>query len=868
MVVPSPITFGGTSIGPTNSGNIPVYSDGVTVSAGRAMANGSTSVLITHIRASSVGGFGGPISVALRLGNAQTGYVGVASGATNDTGYVACSPVLTPPATGYLFTIYSTGHIQFMRGGGTGTTYDQTGAFSGASIIAGGYMYVQAPSAPTIAVSGGVVAGTARVSITAPTDDGGSAITGYSIQYADNGSFTGASTTIVTGGGPHTIPGLTTGKTWYFRVGARNAVTTAASTTSVYSSTSSVFLANPTNEGNIIVSYGIAALADGSAYASDQNNNVVNYYDSAGNYILRWGSAGSGDGQFSGPSGVETDASGNVYVADTGNNRIQKFDASGSYTTKWGTTGSGNTNMNTPYDIAISGSNVYLSDSGNNRVVRYNLSGTYQAQWGTAGSGNNNLSAPRGIAVDASGNVYVADYGNNRVIKRNSAGTYQAQYTGFNQPQDVAVDSLGNIWVSDTANNQIVKLDSAGALLKNIPIFPQPLMLDIVGDLLYVTLNNLGTESDKVVVLSINGPKLSDAFSYYIGLCTGQLSLDYQASEDPVVTLVPFNGNVWDHLKQLCAAYGVEAALVGTTIQVRDLGTTVLDITNVVGGSASLTLTSRDTGRSVEFKNYNAVSGGGVAFESSNVYQVDVLGLQEVTIQNDNYLLSISDPEPVDTYDGLPGTYFVIDSTGAHVPVADWNYSGASIRADIDPTQPGYISLTITGPVAAITGYTGPFYFATIASGVKASALTVTGFGVFTAPSTVKVYSGADFEHTSRDVAFSVDNFAHYDKRMIYRRATWSTSRASGPAIELNCSVPTPQLDGFGLTTGSLIQFKESQYRVIKCEVGRASTRITAARYVTVGELDALWSGETVGDFDALWNGYEVEDFKVKTLRH
>lgn len=42
-------------------------------------------------------------------------------------------------------------------------------------------------------------------------------------------------------------------------------------------------------------------------------------------FILKWGSYGSGDGQFVTPYGVAADSSGNVYVADTGNHRIQKF---------------------------------------------------------------------------------------------------------------------------------------------------------------------------------------------------------------------------------------------------------------------------------------------------------------------------------------------------------------------------------------------------------------------------------------------------------------------------------------------------------------------------------------------------------------
>ena len=58
-------------------------------------------------------------------------------------------------------------------------------------------------------------------------------------------------------------------------------------------------------------------------------------------FLLKWGSFGSGDGQFNFPNGVAVDPSGNVYVADAYNNRIQKFTGSGAFITKWGSFGSG-----------------------------------------------------------------------------------------------------------------------------------------------------------------------------------------------------------------------------------------------------------------------------------------------------------------------------------------------------------------------------------------------------------------------------------------------------------------------------------------------------------------------------------------------
>ncbi|MCJ7560581.1 6-bladed beta-propeller, partial [Candidatus Bathyarchaeota archaeon] len=44
---------------------------------------------------------------------------------------------------------------------------------------------------------------------------------------------------------------------------------------------------------------------------------------------MKWGSSGSGNGQFNGVLSVDVDLSGNVYVADGWSSRIQKFNSSG-----------------------------------------------------------------------------------------------------------------------------------------------------------------------------------------------------------------------------------------------------------------------------------------------------------------------------------------------------------------------------------------------------------------------------------------------------------------------------------------------------------------------------------------------------------
>jgi tripartite motif-containing protein 71 len=58
--------------------------------------------------------------------------------------------------------------------------------------------------------------------------------------------------------------------------------------------------------------------------------------------LTKWGTKGTGDGEFNEPHTAAFDPAGNAYVTDLGNNRVQKFDSDGNFITKWGTQGTGN----------------------------------------------------------------------------------------------------------------------------------------------------------------------------------------------------------------------------------------------------------------------------------------------------------------------------------------------------------------------------------------------------------------------------------------------------------------------------------------------------------------------------------------------
>ena len=67
------------------------------------------------------------------------------------------------------------------------------------------------------------------------------------------------------------------------------------------------------------------------AYVVDTWNQRIQVFDASGTFLFKFGSLGSGDGQFDSPWGVAVDASGKIYVTDVFNRRIQVFDASGDF---------------------------------------------------------------------------------------------------------------------------------------------------------------------------------------------------------------------------------------------------------------------------------------------------------------------------------------------------------------------------------------------------------------------------------------------------------------------------------------------------------------------------------------------------------
>jgi len=214
---------------------------------------------------------------------------------------------------------------------------------------------------------------------------------------------------------------------------------------------------------------GIATDSQDNVYVVDNGGNRIQKFGADGDFILQWGSFGSGDGQFDQPTDVAVNSADEVYVVDRGNTRIQKFTSSGGYLTQWGSPGAGNGQFQTPNGVGIDpgSGEVYVADSGNNRVQKFSSSGTFQLSFGSSLVFTN----PTAVAVSSGGTVYVADQDNDRIQRWTTAGSPIDSFNGFSaapandqfeSPYDVTVSAEGKVFVADDAGNSIERFSASG----------------------------------------------------------------------------------------------------------------------------------------------------------------------------------------------------------------------------------------------------------------------------------------------------------------------------------------------------------------------------------------------------------------------
>lgn len=228
----------------------------------------------------------------------------------------------------------------------------------------------------------------------------------------------------------------------------------------------------------------------GNIYVVDNSLSTVRYpiqvFSPTGVYLQVMGTAGDGsaNGQCDTPGGIAFSSVGDMYIADAGNDRVQRWSFDGFYISKWGSSGTGNGQFDmlggTKFTyMAFDTSDVlYVCDPGNHRIQYFSATGTYFGKWGSSGTGNGQFTTLNGIALALDGTIYVVDdyynpgTGNNSRIQHfQYDGTFIDQYISpsysnadgcFMHPNGIAIDEDDCIYVVSEYAAQIQKLQLPG----------------------------------------------------------------------------------------------------------------------------------------------------------------------------------------------------------------------------------------------------------------------------------------------------------------------------------------------------------------------------------------------------------------------
>ncbi len=193
-------------------------------------------------------------------------------------------------------------------------------------------------------------------------------------------------------------------------------------------------------------------------------------------FVTKWGTEGSGDGQFNTPLGVATDSSGNVYVADTSNHRIQKFDSSGTFLTKWGSSGSGDGQFSVPRGVATDSSgNVYVPTSATTGSRSSTPRAPSSPSGGAPAPGTGSSTAPpaspptpRATSTSSTTTTTGSRSSTPRAPSSPSGGP-TAPGTGSSTTMSASPPTpSGNVYVTDYFNGRIQKFDSSGTFLAQV----------------------------------------------------------------------------------------------------------------------------------------------------------------------------------------------------------------------------------------------------------------------------------------------------------------------------------------------------------------------------------------------------------------
>lgn len=354
-------------------------------------------------------------------------------------------------------------------------------------------------------------------------------------------------------------------------------------------------------------------------------------------------------------------------------------------------------------------------------------------------------------------------------------------------------------------------------------------------------------------------------------------SSQYAVSPKKYTRVHPVKQNLWQWLQDACSTYGTEIYVKNGVLTIGDIGENILDISNIstpLSIAPNTTLTGKNVNIIYHSNSYSTITTSDLGATVYNSYldgnrefKVNVGEILTTTVETDYVLEYVISPN-ISPYGSILTTlpvYNVSDANGL-LAQSGWYDAGGRVFVSLNKDNKSAIDITVVAPAAAYGGYTPPYSLSLSSGGKEYSALRICGQGYRKNKKTLTLQTGATPEKTPQDVAKTIENVFLDSAADSYDRGIHASLDASGPRVTVSGTIPTSSINGFGLTPGSMFQYKDSIYRVTDCTIGDVAVSFNAVRYVTVADFDTVWSGKTVAQHDGVWGTNDVSDQIIMPL--
>jgi hypothetical protein len=392
------------------------------------------------------------------------------------------------------------------------------------------------------------------------------------------------------------------------------------------------------------------------------------------------------------------------------------------------------------------------------------------------------------------------------------------------------------------------------------------------------------------------GYTLLSAIEYYCGLVdiVPVIGVALAAELEAIpVNFIGWTGNVWEHIKMLCAGFsasttenvGLEAYVDNDTLVFRKAKTVAVDFSEVTS-SQTVSVESFEAARSVEVFNYNTRYGVNEVVKEQNRSATSLYAANENVSITDSLqaeagqtmskrfkinatLESVAQPTCVSAilplpYSGSTGQYVVVGSDDLPIDPVQWVEQGGNVTVSLTDV-PDEIEISLVSPPAVYmlradatvpedVTYAPYKIGVETADGVDYPALYVVGTGVFF-DKTSKVYgTGASTEYTSKDSTQSIDNPFITNAFNQSVRGMAAAQAACGPNVSISQTITSNA--SFGSTPGKIEVLKSNKFRITNASYGPGATSLTAVACASMADFENVWDTKTFANFTTVaFNG-------------